>query len=83
MHPTCLLRRDALCGATYHDGDFYAAVQGKARLIRDRETMKQHWADSLDAWFEDGIETDGLVLIEVQPDRIAWWEGRDQGEVVL
>jgi general stress protein 26 len=43
--------------------------------------LEKHWVKDLEIWFENGPHTDGLVLIEVSPDRIAWWEGREQGEL--
>ncbi|RJY09948.1 pyridoxamine 5'-phosphate oxidase family protein [Aurantiacibacter aquimixticola] len=75
------LKRSPQCGATYSHGEFYGSVQGVAKLIRDRNVMEEHWVDELEKWFENGLDTDGLVLIEVNPQRIAWWEGREQGEL--
>lgn len=77
------LQRSDQCGATYCDDGFYAAVQGCGTLIYDRAIMEKHWVPDLEAWFEDGLDTQGLVLIEVRPARIAWWEGRDEGELKL
>jgi len=77
------LRRSNACGTTYAHGDFYAAVQGTAKLIHDRSTMEEHWAPELDKWFADGLDSPDIVLIEVVPERIAWWEGRENGELVL
>ena len=34
-------------------------------------------------WFKDGIDTPGLVLIEVAAKRIHYWDGMDEGEVKL
>lgn len=75
------LKRSSECGATYSDGDFYAAVQGTAKLIHDRATMEEHWKPELEKWFEDGLDSPDIVLIEVTPARIAWWDGREQGEL--
>ena len=77
------LRADRQCGLTYRDGDFYAAVQGQGELIRDRATQEKHWVPDLEKWFEDGLDTEGLILIKVKPDRIDWWDGREEGEVTL
>ena len=43
----------------------------------------EHWDKSLDRWFEQGIDTPGLVLIEVDAKRIHYWDGEDEGEVRL
>ncbi len=75
------LQRSNECGATYVDGDFYAAVQGTATLIHDRPTMEEHWVAELEKWFTDGLDSPDIVLIEVVPARIAWWEGRENGEL--
>ena len=75
------LKRSDQCGATYSSGEFYCAVQGTGNLHRDRATLEKHWVKDLEKWFENGLDTDGLVLIEVSPDRIAWWDGREQGEL--
>ena len=75
------LKRSDHCGATYSSGEFYCAVQGTGRLHRDRATQEKHWKDSLEKWFENGLDTEGLILIEVSPTRINWWEGREEGEL--
>lgn len=75
------LRASDQCGATYVDGEFYCAVQGTGKLHRDRETHEKHWVKDLEKWFENGLDTEGLILIEVTPQRIAWWDGREQGEL--
>ena len=77
------LKRSDQCGATYSDGEFYCAIQGTGRLHRDRATQEKHWVPDLEKWFEDGLDTEGLILIEVKPSRIAFWDGRDQGELKL
>ena len=75
------LKRSDECGATYTSGEFYCSVQGTGKLHRDRATLEKHWVKDLEKWFENGLDTDGLILIEVSPRRIAWWEGRQQGEL--
>ena len=75
------LKRSDECGATYSEGEFYCAIQGTGALHRDRARLEQHWVPDLEKWFADGLETDGLILIEVRPRRIAWWDGREEGEL--
>lgn len=77
------LKSSPECGATYSSGEFYCSVQGTGKLHRDRDTLERHWVDDLGKWFEDGLDTEGLILIEVSPRRIDWWEGREQGEITF
>lgn len=74
------LKNSDQCGATYSSGEFYCAIQGTGKLHRDRSVLEKHWVPDLEKWFEDGLDTEGLFLLEVKPKRIDWWEGRDEGE---
>jgi general stress protein 26 len=62
---------------------FYVAVEGRARLIRDKAQFEKHWSKDLDVWFEDGIDTPGLVLIHVNAERVHWWDKGAEGEIKL
>jgi general stress protein 26 len=64
-------------------GNFYVAVEGKAKLIRDKATFEAHWTGELDNWFEDGADTPGCVMIHIAAERIKYWDGTENGEVTL
>jgi general stress protein 26 len=61
----------------------YVAVEGTAELIRDKAVFHQHWTSDLDKWFENGVDTPGIVLIKVKLNRATYWKGREEGEVGL
>jgi general stress protein 26 len=61
----------------------FIAVEGEARLIRDKAAFSAHWRKELDRWFKQGIDTPGLVLIQVHAKRVHYWDGEDNGEVKL
>ena len=65
------------------DKKLFVSVVGEAELIRDREKMKEHWQDKLEQWFEDGVDTPGLVMIRVKGQRVKYWQNWDSGEVKL
>ena len=59
----------------------FIAIEGEASVIRDRQAFEEHWVKDLDRWFEDGVDTPGLVLIKVHADRIEYWDS-EENEVV-
>lgn len=61
----------------------FLSVSGKAKLIRSKDKMAEHWVKSLDQWFKDGIDTKGVVMINVKAKRIKYWQEEDEGEIVL
>lgn len=69
-------------GGIFSDA-IYVAVEGTAELIRDKLEFRKHWTKDLDRWFEQGVDTTGLVLIAVKAKRITYWDGDDEGEVVV
>ena len=87
------IARDGAVGLTYQGKagllgvvgkpGMFIHVEGAARLVRDKGRFAEHWDKSLDRWFEQGIDTPGLVLIEVDARRIHYWDGEDEGEVLL
>ncbi len=58
-------------------------VQGKGELIRDKATFAEHWTPGLDRWFKQGVDTPGIVLIKVHASRIHYWDGEDNGEILV
>ena len=62
---------------------FFLAIEGRAELIRDKGRFAAHWTSGLDRWFKQGIDTPGLVLIRVRGERAHYWDGGDEGELML
>jgi len=61
----------------------FIAVEGSAQLIREKAAFTEHWTKDLDRWFEQGVDSPGLVLIKVTAKRVHYWDGEDSGEVKL
>jgi general stress protein 26 len=59
----------------------FIAIEGHASLIRDKAQFKAHWHKSLDRWFPDGVDTEGLILIQVHALRAHYWDGEENNEV--
>ena len=62
---------------------FFVAIEGKAELVRDKAAFEAHWTTDLERWFEQGVDTPGLVLIHVRAARVHYWDGEDEGEIVV
>ncbi|MBE9606907.1 pyridoxamine 5'-phosphate oxidase family protein [Acetobacteraceae bacterium H6797] len=76
------IERDPKVGLSFTGGKtFMVAVEGEAELIRDKARFQKHWTKSLDKWFEQGIDTPGVVMIKVHAKRVHWWDGMEDGEV--
>lgn len=61
----------------------FVHVEGEARVVRDRSRFAEHWTAGLDRWFQQGVETPGLRMLEVVAKRIHYWDGEDEGEVLV
>jgi general stress protein 26 len=70
--------REVNCSFADTSGSKYASVAGRARLVKDRAKMEDKWAEPLRAWFADGIDTPGIVLIQVNVNEGQYWDSRNQ-----
>ena len=61
----------------------FIAIEGEAELIRDKAAFEAHWHKELDYWFEQGIDTPGIILVKVHAQRIHYWSGKDEGEITV
>ena len=69
-------------GGLFGKPPLFIAVEGRAELIRGTEAFAAHWTKDLEYWW-DGPETPGLVLIKVHAQRIDYWDGKVEGEIVV
>jgi general stress protein 26 len=60
----------------------FIAIEGKGEPIRDKAQFARHWRKELKRWWPAGIDTPGLTLIKVAADRIHYWDGDAEGEIV-
>ena len=59
----------------------FVAVEGTARIVRNKEAFNAHWSSDLERWFPKGVDTEGLVMLHIHADRIHYWDGTDEREV--
>jgi len=60
---------------------FFITIEGRGELIDDMSRFADHWTKDLDAWFKDGIDTPGLLLVKVAAERLHYWDGYDEAEI--
>lgn len=61
----------------------FITIEADAELIRDKAAFEEHWTKDLDRWFEQGVDTPGIVLIRARARRIHYWDGMDEGEITV
>lgn len=59
----------------------WISVSGRAKIIRSRSRMEAHWIDELQQWFKKGLDTPGIVLLQVSAKNIRYWLGNKEGEI--
>lgn len=57
----------------------FIGVSGTAELIRDKAQFAAHWNEDLERWFEQGVDTPGMILIKVSAETISYWDGEESG----
>ena len=82
-HPKVSLAFSGKPGLIGGHTSLYVSVEGKAQLIRDKAAFKEHWTPDLEVWFENGVDTPGLVLVKVHAERIKYWDGNEDGELLV
>ena len=58
--------------------NLFISVSGLADIVRNRRKMEKQWVPSLDQWFEQGLDTTNLVMIEVQARTIHLWQNEKE-----
>jgi general stress protein 26 len=53
----------------------WTSISGTAEVLVDKAKAEELWSAPLKAWFPDGPETPGLVLIKVHADTAEYWSG--------
>jgi general stress protein 26 len=84
------IKRNPSVGLTYQSKagmlgmkPFFITIEGQAELIKHKDRFADHWTKDLDAWFKEGIDTPGLTLVKVVAQRLHYWDGYDEGEIVV
>ena len=61
----------------------FISMSGAAEIVRDVGRKQELWMPELERWFEDGPESDDVVLIRVTPGKVAYWSKEGEDEISL
>ena len=61
----------------------FLSIETRAEIVRDKAALEEHWQEELERWFEQGVDTPGLVLIKAHASRVHYWSGEEQGEIKM
>ena len=59
--------------AAFADSTAWVSVSGSAEVVRDLAKIKELWGPTAEAWFPDGPETSGVVLIALRGETAEYW----------
>lgn len=59
----------------------FVSMSGVAEIVTDAAKKRELWLEDLRRWFEDGPESDDVVLIKVRPSVVAFWTKEGDGEL--
>jgi general stress protein 26 len=70
-------------GSLFEKPPVFIVVQGAAKVVTDKTAFARHWNTGLDRWFTKGIDTPGVVMLEVAAQRMTYWDGDDSESYTL
>lgn len=59
----------------------FLTAHAMATEVQDHQKMKQLWDPTLKAWFKEGLETPGIVLLKLQMDDAEYWDSPNSAVV--
>ena len=52
----------------------YVSISGRARLVRDRASIAEHWSAATKVWFPKGQDDPDLALLAVTVQQAEYWD---------
>lgn len=70
------IKQDQTVNVSYADPgkNRFVSVSGNAKLVNDREKMKELWSPIYKIWFEKGLDDPQLRLIKVSAQKAEYWD---------
>lgn len=73
-HKVSEIEHGSPANAAFASGSSWVSVSGSAEVLRDTAKARELWGPSAEAWYPDGPETPGLVLIVLRGETAEYWD---------
>ncbi len=65
-----------------HPGkESYMDVWGSAKIVTDKQQIKDKWSPIIKAWFPDGVDDPNIALLKIKPNQCYYWDA-ETGKMV-
>jgi general stress protein 26 len=71
-HKVAEIARDSAANAAFSGTSSWVSLSGRATLVHDPDKFRELWNAVADAWFPDGPDTPGVVLIRLHAESAAY-----------
>ena len=61
----------------------YVSLSGHASVVRDPDTIKAHWSESMRTWFPKGSSDPDIALLKVDIEQAEYWDAPSSAMVYL
>ncbi|BDZ41751.1 general stress protein [Paraoerskovia sediminicola] len=72
-HAAGEVAHDARANAAFVGSSSWLSISGRVGVVRDQETIRELWGAGAEAWFPDGPETPGVVLLRLHAETAEFW----------
>jgi general stress protein 26 len=64
-----------------NENSAYLSMRGRARVVEDRNRVRDLWKEPYRVWFPDGPEDPDLALVAVDPIDAEYWDNRGMNKL--
>ena len=78
-------RQHADVGLTYAHPtkQHYVSITGRARIVQDRERVREMWSEAARVWFPKGPDDPDIALLAVDIDTAEYWDSPSSAVIYL
>ncbi|WP_251153395.1 pyridoxamine 5'-phosphate oxidase family protein [Cellulosimicrobium sp. Marseille-Q4280] len=73
-HKVAEIARDSAANAAFSGKSSWVSLSGRASLVHDPDKIRELWNAVADAWFPDGPDSPGVVLIRLHAESAEYWD---------